>query len=66
MLGGGLVFLALMGTVQAILVFWGISSAPMTASRASQVLPLDNSGVRAPVDAATRRGCRQNRFHLLG
>jgi two-component system, LuxR family, sensor kinase FixL len=30
--GGGIVFLALMGTGQAILVFWGIIAAPITAS----------------------------------
>jgi hypothetical protein len=29
---GGMVFLALMGTGQAILVFWGIIPAPITAS----------------------------------
>ena len=32
MVGGGMVFLALMGTGQAILVFWGIIPAPITAS----------------------------------
>jgi two-component system, LuxR family, sensor kinase FixL len=34
-LGGGIVFLASMGTMRAILVFWGIISAPIHSESVS-------------------------------
>jgi hypothetical protein len=47
----------------------GIISAPITASLFYMGIsgPAPGQlGFRAPVDAVTKRGCRQDRFHLLG